>query len=151
MEEQKPIFPIAVPSSSGAGGVSPRVSIIQDAAAVNAEPFEFVVLPRAMPAAAETGEAAEAFKSGLQEMARSFDKACHGMSMQAQSINLALAETLRTNFEVTLAHWQDLTTAKSPSEVYTLQLAYFGRQMGLIWSQTQELQVAFRKMMRHSL
>jgi hypothetical protein len=146
MDEHKPFFPIAVPSSSGVGGVSPRVSILEDET-VNPEPFELAVLPRSIPAAAET----EAFKSGLQEMARSFDRACHEMSMQAQSINLALAETLRTNFEVTLAHWQDLATAKAPSEVYALQLAYFGRQMGLLWNQTQELQSAFRKMLRHSL
>ena len=66
-------------------------------------------------------------------------------------MNLTLAETLRINVEEALDHWQNLATAKGPSDACELQIAYFGRQMGLLLIQAQELNLAFRKMLPHSL
>lgn len=148
MDELRPFFPIAVPSSSGAGGVSPRVIILQDEMATNAHVLELALIQMMSPPVAETGEV---ITHGFQEVARSADRAYHEISLSAQSMNLTLAETLRTNVEEALDHWQNLATAKGPSDACELQIAYFGRQMGLLLIQAQELHLAFRKMLPHSL
>ncbi len=149
MDEHRPFFPIAVPSSSGMGGVAPRVIILQDELADDAHAVELAVSRLIALPVSEAGDVAEAFQRSVQDVGRSADLVFHEMSLSAQSMNSALVETVRASFEDTLSHWQNLANAAGPSDAYELQLTYLGRQVGLVLSQAQALNLAFQKMLHH--
>lgn len=129
------------------GGVAPRVTILQDELADDAHPVELAVSRLIALPVSGAGDVAEAFQRSVQDVGRSADLVFHEMSLSAQSMNSALVETVRASVEDTLSHWQNLANAAGPSDAYELQLTYLGRQVGLVLSQAQALNLAFQKML----
>lgn len=148
MESEKPLLPLAVPSSSGAGGVSPPVSmlILKEAMEGPARASDQAMTGMADGAPAGASEHGDNLKSGLEDRMRPLNRLCWEADLAAQTFNEAFLEASRANFEQALQLFQDLAGAKGPTEALLIHADYVGRQMQLFSQQAQELHLAFKKL-----
>jgi hypothetical protein len=134
-------FPLVIPTSSGAAGVSAPVSVLPEALA------EHPVLPKTVSKPAPVSElppsdAAATVTSGLDRLACSFDAFYREMCLSTASIHDALTEALRSNVENAFRHLDELAVADGPMEAAKLQFGYVARQAALLADQASGLQSA---------
>jgi hypothetical protein len=143
MEDNKPYLPLAVTASSGTGGVSPPVRMMEQAIAGQTQALEQAIAQFNLTKAATAGT----LITGLEGMARTIDWVRHDASSSAQTIQTVLCEALRSNAEEALRFMHELAGARAPSEFFAVQAAYFNKQTYLFVLQARDLQEAFSKLL----
>ncbi len=143
MELGKGLIPLVVSTSSGMGGVSPPFSILPEKLAEQTEAIGQAVIKLMTVTVADPRAAVEVIGGRLEDAAQSLDQFYQESRRSASSINDALEETVRRNFENGLRFIEGLTAAKGPSEVINLQFRFLSSQMTIFAEQSKEWQRAF--------
>ncbi len=91
------------------------------------------LFPLALPVASGSSRAVE-------DATRAFNAYCQEVSLSAQPVSMAMAETVRKSTEQTLQFFQDLAGAKDVAGALGLQLAFAASQMQLFMEQSRVLQ-----------
>ena len=95
------------------------------------------------PPAASAGEALEVFNPRLDNVTRPVDLMYQGANSSVQSLNVAAGEAFRRQFELGLHFWEDLTVARGPADVLSLQARFLSAQAELFAEQSREIQRQF--------
>ncbi len=144
-QSDRAIFPLAVPASSGSGGVSAPFSILPEKLAEQTEALSQAVIQLIASAPVEQQKAAQMLGGRLEDMAHSFDRMYQDANHSAQSLNAAFGEVFRRNMEHALRFVDDLAQVREPSEAFTLQFGYFTAQFQLWAQETSVIQREFAK------
>ena len=145
MTSDRAILPLAVPASSGSGGVSAPFSILPEQLAEQTEALGQAVIHLIASPPAEQREAAVIVTGRLEQIAHSFDRIYREANDSAQSLNAAIGEAFRRNMEQALQFADGLANAKGPAEALDLQFGYFAAQVQLFAEETSAIQREFAK------
>lgn len=91
------------------------------------------LFPLALPIASSSSRA-------LEDATRAFNLYCQEAGGSAQSMGVAMAESVRKSAEQALRLFQDLANAKGPADALGMQLAFAASQMQLFMEQSRVLQ-----------
>jgi hypothetical protein len=142
-EETK--LPLAVSTSGGMSGVSPKVSMMEDAVAKTADALSSAVQALMVPSPLVPAASAEAVKTQVESASALMERMVRVSQHSAQSYASALMEMTRVNAQKTIELAQDLASAKSPADVFSVQSAYWEDQRKTLAKNAAEFQDAFLK------
>ncbi len=130
-------------SANGDARAHPHLQIVPEKLVEHTTELGEAMMEFVAPAA--PNEAAQVFGKRLEKVTHSLEQIYEDASGSARSFQQVADEAFRRYYELGQHFVDELVLARSPAEVFGLQMAYFRAQFELFTEQSQEMQRQFAK------